>query len=82
MTARSRRTARGMWRDYGLSITLALLFFGAWTLQPWTGWVEFVADQAALGQPAEAFGNDGAHADAGPDRLARRVVDLTAIAPP
>ncbi len=29
--------------DYGLSITLALLFFGAWALQTWTGWVEFVA---------------------------------------
>ena len=59
MTSKPRRTARGIWRDYGLSITLAMLFFGAWTLQTWTGWVEFVADQAALGQPAESFGNDG-----------------------
>jgi hypothetical protein len=59
MTAKSRRTARSIWRDYGLSITLALLFFGAWTLQTWTGWVEFVAEQAALGQPAQAFGDEG-----------------------
>jgi hypothetical protein len=58
---RTRRSVAGpaIWRNYGLSITLALLFFGAWTLQTWTGWVEFVAQQTALGQPAEAFGNDG-----------------------
>ena len=59
MTAKSRRSARGIWQDYGLSITLAVLFLGAWTLQTWTGWVEFAAEQAALGQPAEAFGDDG-----------------------
>jgi hypothetical protein len=59
MTAKSRRTAKSIWRDYGLSISLALLFFGAWTLQTWTGWVEFVAEQAALGQPAQAFGDGG-----------------------
>ena len=59
MTATPRRNPRGIWRDYGLSLTLALLFFGAWALQTWTGWVEFVAQQAALGQPAEAFGDGG-----------------------
>jgi hypothetical protein len=48
-----------IWRDYGLSITLAVLFLGAWALQTWTGWVEFVAQQGALGQPANAFGDDG-----------------------
>ena len=48
-----------VWRDYGLSITLAVLFIGAWALQTWTGWVEFVSDQAAHGQQAEAFGPDG-----------------------
>lgn len=57
----TRRPAPGaaIWRDYGLSITLAVLFVGAWTLQTWTGWVEFVAQQTANGQPAEAFGSDG-----------------------
>ncbi len=50
---------RRLWRDYGLSITLAVLFLGAWALQTWTGWVEFVAQQAAQGQSAEAFGDHG-----------------------
>ena len=59
MTSTPRRSPRWIWRDYGLSLTLALLFFGAWALQTWTGWVEFVAQQAALGQPAEAFGDGG-----------------------
>jgi hypothetical protein len=48
-----------VWRDYGLSITLAVLFVGAWALQTWTGWVEFVADQEAHGQVARAFGDGG-----------------------
>ena len=50
---------RRLWRDYGLSITLVVLFLGAWSLQTWTGWVEFVAEQAALGQTAAAFGDGG-----------------------
>jgi len=59
MIARPRKGARGLWRDYGLSITLGLLFLGAWALQTWTGWVEFAAEQAALGRPAQAYGDDG-----------------------
>ena len=50
---------RRIWHDYGLSITLVLLFLAAWTLQTWTGWVEFVAEQSTHGEPAEAFGDDG-----------------------
>ena len=49
----------GLWRSYGLSITLVVLFMAAWALQTWTGWVEFVSDQAAHGQTAEAFGPEG-----------------------
>jgi hypothetical protein len=49
----------GLWRNYGLSITLVLMFMAAWALQTWTGWVEFVSDQAAHGQTAEAFGPEG-----------------------
>jgi hypothetical protein len=52
-------TARRIWHDYGLSITLAVLFLVSWTLQTWTGWVEFASDQAAHGEQAEAFGPDG-----------------------
>ena len=50
---------RRVWRDYGLSLTLVALFLGAWALQTWTGWVEFVAEQAAHGETAQAFGPDG-----------------------
>jgi hypothetical protein len=50
---------RRLWRDYGLSITLGLLFIGAWALQTWAGWVEFVAEQRAHGEGVAAFGDDG-----------------------
>ena len=50
---------RRIWRDHGLSITLAVFFLVAWALQTWTGWVEFVAQQGAQGQSANAFGGDG-----------------------
>jgi hypothetical protein len=50
---------RRVWNDYGLSITLVALFLGAWALQTWTGWVEFVAEQSSRGQTPTAFGNDG-----------------------
>jgi hypothetical protein len=50
---------RKVWHDYGLSITLAALFLVSWFLQTWMGWVEFVSEQAAHNQTAEAFGPDG-----------------------
>ena len=50
---------RPIWRAYGLSITLAILFLTAWALQTWTGWMEFVADQRAHAATAEAFGDNG-----------------------
>ena len=50
---------RRVWHNYGLSITLALLFVFSWTLQTWMGWNEFVSEQEQLGQPAEPFGDDG-----------------------
>lgn len=59
MSARKRPVRGRLWRDYGLSITLAGLFFVAWALQTWTGWVEFASEQAAHGETAQAFGNDG-----------------------
>ena len=50
---------RRIWRDYGLSITLVCLFLGAWALQTWTGWVEYVAGQRDAGQVPTAFGDGG-----------------------
>ena len=50
---------RRVWHDYGLSITLATLFFFSWALQTWFGWVQFAAEQAAHGEQAQAFGEGG-----------------------
>jgi Domain of unknown function (DUF6766) len=50
---------RRLWDDYGLSITLIVLFMAAWALQTWTGWVEFQSEQTQHGQVAQAFGDDG-----------------------
>ena len=50
---------RDLWRNYGLSMTLVGLFLASWGLQTWMGWVQFVADQQAHGQVAQAFGDDG-----------------------
>ena len=47
------------WRDYGLSITLAVLFTVSWGLQTWMGWSELEAEQQQHGQQAQAFGDDG-----------------------
>jgi hypothetical protein len=50
---------RRIWRDYGLSITLVCLFLGAWALQTWTGWVEYVAAQRESGLVPTAFDDGG-----------------------
>ena len=50
---------RRIWHDYGLSLTLVVMFTVAWLLQTVTGWVEFVAEQEQLGQTADAFGPAG-----------------------
>jgi len=50
---------RRIWRNYGLSITLVGLFLASWVLQTWTGWMEFVAQQASHGESPAAFGPDG-----------------------
>jgi hypothetical protein len=50
---------RRILRDYGLSITLALMFLFSLTLQTWMGWSEFVSEQRTHGEQAEAFGPDG-----------------------
>ena len=48
-----------LFRDYGLSIVLAVLFVASWLLQSVTGWVEFAADQEAHGEAAQLFGSSG-----------------------
>src|ERR687891_859689 len=48
-----------LWRDYGLSLTLAVLFIASWLVQTIAGWFEFASEQESHSQAAEAFGPDG-----------------------
>jgi hypothetical protein len=50
---------KALWKDYNLSIVLFALFLASWVGQTWTGWVEFVAEQAQHGRAAAWFGDDG-----------------------
>lgn len=58
-SAKKSETGPRIWHDYGLSITLAVLFLLSIALQTWMGWNEFVAEQRAQGHVARAFGDDG-----------------------
>jgi hypothetical protein len=48
-----------IWRNHGLSLTVAALFLVSWVLQTILGWGEFAAEQAALGEQPEVFGETG-----------------------
>jgi hypothetical protein len=48
-----------IWRDYNLSIILAVLFLVAWAGQTFAGWVEFQSEQAAHHESAHVWGADG-----------------------
>jgi hypothetical protein len=48
-----------VFRDYALGWVLLGLFVIFWIGQTIVGWQEFAAEQAALGQPAEVFGEGG-----------------------
>jgi hypothetical protein len=54
-----RPGTRAIWRDYGLSITLAALFAVSLGLQTWAGWWEFAASEQHAGRVPTAFGPDG-----------------------
>ena len=47
------------WRDYGLSIVLFSLFAISFVVHTGAGWMQYSAEQASHGQPAEVFGDDG-----------------------
>jgi hypothetical protein len=47
----TERKKRGLWKDYGLSITLATLFLASWIGQGITQWMSFSDEQAAHGEP-------------------------------
>jgi hypothetical protein len=48
-----------VFREYGLSLLLALFFVLSWIVQTISGWVEFVAEQASHDQTPAVFGPDG-----------------------
>ena len=47
---------RKIFKDYGLSIVLAILFVGSWIGQGFAQWAEFVSLQQAHNQPATIAG--------------------------
>jgi hypothetical protein len=47
------------WRDYSLSLTLAVLFIVSWLIQTVAGWFEYASEQSQHAQVALAFGPDG-----------------------
>jgi hypothetical protein len=48
-----------LFKDYGLSITLAVLFLVSWGMQSWMGWAKFAEDQITHGQTPQVFGSGG-----------------------
>jgi hypothetical protein len=48
-----------LWKNYSLSIVLAILFLVSWAIQTWTGWQHFAAEQQAHGELAQVFGEGG-----------------------
>jgi hypothetical protein len=50
---------RRLWQDYGLSIVLTVAFVTTLLAAAATGWMEFIAEQRAHGEPAELFGSNG-----------------------
>lgn len=48
-----------LFKDYGLSMALATLFFVTWLVQTVTGWVHFASEQQQHGETAQVFGSSG-----------------------
>jgi hypothetical protein len=48
-----------LWRDYGLSIALFILFLVSFFAHTVAGWYQYSADQQAHGQDATVFGDSG-----------------------
>jgi hypothetical protein len=50
---------RSLWRNYNLSIVLAMMFAVSFGLQTWMGWREFSADEREHGHVAHWLSDDG-----------------------
>jgi len=48
-----------LWRDYGLSIALFILFVLSFVAHTVTGWYQYAADQQAHGDDPTVFGDSG-----------------------
>ena len=49
-----KQRARKIWKNFGLSVSFAILFFTSWAAQGLVEWRAFAADQREHGQPVEA----------------------------
>jgi hypothetical protein len=49
-----RTEGRSVWREFGLGLSLMLLFFATWIAHGITEWQVYTDEQAAHGQPVEA----------------------------
>ena len=55
-----RTAGRSLWREFGLSLALMIMFFATWIAQLISEWQTYTDDQREHGQPVEAgdfFGN-------------------------
>jgi hypothetical protein len=50
---------RRLWRDYSLSITLAILFLASFLGHTIAGWYQYASDQRAHGSEPTLLGDDG-----------------------
>lgn len=48
-----------LWKNYSLSIVLAVLFVLSWGIQTYAGWQKFVFEQKEKGHSAHVLGEDG-----------------------
>ncbi|MFL5777418.1 MAG: DUF6766 family protein [Chloroflexota bacterium] len=59
----SKATDRGrlgqLWRDYGLSIALFILFLLSFLGHTVSGWFQYASEQRTHDEPAVVFGDDG-----------------------
>ena len=67
-----------IWRGYGLSITLAVLFLVSWALQTWTGWTEFVAGRGSAWPAGRAVRPGRLHLVLGPGHIRELAVRVPA----
>ncbi len=49
-----KERARKIWKNFGLSVSFAIMFFTSWVAQGLVEWRQFASEQRVHGQPVEA----------------------------